>query len=473
MAKKVELERNVRESALGISKQIDINFRNYALYVLENRGIPSFYDGLTNVQRVSLMNAPKSFNKTISLVGSCISNGYHHGDKSLSGAINKLAKPFGCGEQLLIGDGFFGTPVNTEASAARYTSVKINPVINEILNKYMVLNKKNGEDQWEWLRTDAPIGMLTMVVGIAVGYKSTVLPRKLDDIQKFLDGKKNPLIPYFKGFSGKISAYNGLKKTWLIEGVLEIDDLQRTVRITELPPLMKYDSFIKKLSRLAESNIDFTIQNDSSDNVDITLKHKGGCSWDEFTDKLEKMNKLLVTETLVYVKDGSVIEYSDIVDYLTEYKVHRESVKLEKSIYDLKEYNEELQFFKAKLQYLKFMLASKRANAEIEAFLSAYESKIKSRLERTLLRDLSNEALIKTEQLIDDMINTIKAEETTKSDLEISLAKLKEETPIYSKRTTNTRSIDLFHGEESEIDGIAVFGANEEEEIEIESEDNE
>ena len=30
---------------LSISRQIDTNFRNYALYVLENRGIPSFYDG--------------------------------------------------------------------------------------------------------------------------------------------------------------------------------------------------------------------------------------------------------------------------------------------------------------------------------------------------------------------------------------------------------------------------------------------
>ena len=66
MAKKQAVqERNIRESAFGISKQIDINFRNYALYVLEHRGIPSFFDALTNVQRVSLMNAPKTYSKTI------------------------------------------------------------------------------------------------------------------------------------------------------------------------------------------------------------------------------------------------------------------------------------------------------------------------------------------------------------------------------------------------------------------------
>jgi DNA gyrase/topoisomerase IV subunit A len=471
MAKKAVMERNVREAALGISKQIDINFRNYALYVLEHRGIPSFYDALTNVQRVSLINAPKTYSKTISLVGACISNGYHHGDKSLSGAINKLARPFGCGEQLLLGDGFFGTPVNPEASAARYTSVKINPTINEVINKYSVLNKKNDDDQWEWLRTEVPIGLLTTIVGIAVGYKSTVLPRKMEEMQKFLDGKKASLNPYFKGFSGKISAYNGLKKTWLIEGVNEVDEATRSVRVTELPPLMKYDSFIKKLSRFAEGNVDFSIQNDSSDNVDVTLKFKGGCTWDEFKEKVDKMLKILVSETLVFVRDSSVIEYSDIADYLTEFRVHRESVRLEKSTYDLGVYNDELEFLKAKLEYLKFMLAKKRSDTEIETFLSAYVSKTKSRLERILLKDLSNEVLNKTSDLIKEMIKTIAEETKRKSDLEASLDKLQKETPIYSKSTKNTRSIDLFVGEESEIDGIEVFtGEDDEEEEETQEE---
>jgi len=411
------------------------------------------------------MNAPKTFSKTISLVGSCISNGYHHGDKSLSGAINKLAKPFGCGEQLLLGDGFFGTPVNTEASAARYTSVKINPTINEILNKYMVLNRKNNDDQWEWLRTEIPVGLMTMIVGIAVGYKSTVLPRKIEEVQKFLDNKKANLTPYFKGFTGKISAYNGMKKTWLVEGVMEFNPAERTVRVTELPPLMKYDSFIKKLSRLAESSIDFNIQNDSSDNVDITLKLKSGCTWDEFEAKIEKMNKILVTETLVFVKDSAVIEYSEIADYLTEYRVHREAVRLEKSVYDLKVYNEELEFLKAKVEYLKFMLAKKRADAEIETFLSMYVGRIKNRLERILLRDLCTEVLQKTEDLVKEMIATIKNENSVMDNLEKSLAKLKEDTPIYSKRTSNTRStVDLFVGEMEEVDGIEVFGSSDDDE---------
>ena len=225
---------------LNISRQIDTNFRNYALYVLENRGIPSFYDGLTNVQRFILLNAPHSFNKTISLVGSCISDGYHHGDKSLTGAINKLARPFGNSERLLLGDGFFGTPVNQEASAARYTSVKINPTIAEMIRKSEFLNKKNDDGSWESLWIDLPIGLSNTIIGIAVGYKTTVLPRDLNDIQKYLDGKIKEVKPKFKGFNGKIVRYKGLDKSWLIDGVSERNDGDRTIRITELPPLMKF-----------------------------------------------------------------------------------------------------------------------------------------------------------------------------------------------------------------------------------------
>jgi len=65
---------------LNISDQVDVNYRNYAIYTLENRGIPAFDDALTNVQRIILNNAKGSFDKTLSLVGDCIKDGYHHGN---------------------------------------------------------------------------------------------------------------------------------------------------------------------------------------------------------------------------------------------------------------------------------------------------------------------------------------------------------------------------------------------------------
>lgn len=70
----------MKQKPWPIYHHIDKNFREYSLYSLEQRGIPNWYDGLINAQRIALVNAPKSFSKTISLVGECISNGYHHGN---------------------------------------------------------------------------------------------------------------------------------------------------------------------------------------------------------------------------------------------------------------------------------------------------------------------------------------------------------------------------------------------------------
>ena len=82
---------------LNITDQINTQYRTYALYVLQSRGIPNFYDALTPVQRLILENSPNKFNKTIGLGGEVIKTGlYHHGDSSLAGAISKLARPFGC-----------------------------------------------------------------------------------------------------------------------------------------------------------------------------------------------------------------------------------------------------------------------------------------------------------------------------------------------------------------------------------------
>jgi hypothetical protein len=66
---------------LTISDQINKQYRTYALYVLQSRGIPNFYDALTPVQRLILENSPTKYNKTIGLVGEVIKTGlYHHGD---------------------------------------------------------------------------------------------------------------------------------------------------------------------------------------------------------------------------------------------------------------------------------------------------------------------------------------------------------------------------------------------------------
>ena len=445
---------------LPISRQINTNFRNYALYVLEHRGIPSFYDGLTNVQRFIVLNAPSSFNKTISLVGSCISDGYHHGDKSLTGAINKLARPFGCSEQILLGDGFFGTPVNHEASAARYTSIKINPVINEMVRKNSFLQKKNAEGGWDSLYVDLPIGLTNTIVGIAVGYKTTILPRSLKDVEKYLKGKCKEVKPSFIGFTGKITRYKGMDKSWLIEGISTRDEKTKSIKITELPPLMRYGAFLKKLDKILEVYPATRILNNSSTNVDITIFYTAREGYESMCESIEKSIKMLVTETPVFVKDGLVLEYDRIEHYLDDYKYRIAELRLRRTEYYTQICSDELEFNRAKKLYLEFMLEKKRTENEIDKFLSKWESvsNIKRRLESIYLKNLNTQELDRTIKKIAELETELKKNQEELKTSKETYEAMTDPTIVRGKRS-RASNVDLFSDEE-EIDGIEVFGAN-------------
>ena len=224
MARKQDLtkpknkEKTIR---LPISKFIDTKFRDYALYVLTSRGIPSFYDGLTPVQRFILQNTNTTYTKTLSVVGKCFQDSYHHGDSSLEGAINKLARPFGNALQILDGYGFFGSEVSPSPAASRYTSVKLSKIANGILNKYDYLTTKEPDGSYDNFWVDVPLGLTTPIVGIAVGYKTTILPRKLSHIQEYLEGKRKGLKPYFEGFNGTVRKHKGLDRSWFISSNLD------------------------------------------------------------------------------------------------------------------------------------------------------------------------------------------------------------------------------------------------------------
>ena len=464
---------------LPISRQIDTNFRNYALYVLENRGIPSFYDGLTNVQRIIMLNAPHSFNKSLGLVGSCITDGYHHGDKSLTGAINKLARPFGNSEQLLLGDGFFGSPINHEASAARYTSVRINPKIAEVIRKSNFLNEKNDEGAWKPLWVDLPIGLTNTIIGIAVGYATTVLPRDLGDVQKYLDGKAKEVKPKFKNFGGKVSRYKGLDKTWLIEGVSENNPTAKTIRITELPPLMKYGSFLKKIENLI-ANHSIKLTNNSQVNVDILLQFTGTKEeWPVFVEAVEKSIKMIVTETPVFVKDGMVLEYNRIEDYIDDYRYRISELRVKRLEYFKQENVDELQFSIQKEKYLLFMLEGKKSQMitddQIEAFLKTLTKgypNIRRRLESIYLKSLTEQELERTRAKIKELTEELKKQEI---ELNEAISVLAGMTDTSLKRGTTNRSsssANLFIDEE-EIDGIAVFGNSQSADDDEESENYE
>jgi DNA gyrase/topoisomerase IV subunit A len=453
-----------KNNAITIPEQINQDYRKYALYVIQSRGIPNFYDCLTPVQRLILQKAPTAFNKTIGVVGEVFRTQlYHHGDASLSSAISKLARPFGCSDLIMEGDGFFGTPVNPSPSAPRYTSVRIASRYKGIIDEHKDLNVENEEGGFDWLHVTHPIGLSTHIVGIAVGYRSNILPRKFEEIVAYLNGDTSKkLKPHFRNFKGKVSRVDSLRSAWLIEGGFIKDPKLKTIQIANLSPLSRYDSFIDKLNKILEnSGLDYRLDNRSREEVEINLKFK--CSDQEFTDistRIQRETCHIVTENIVLVKDGAVLDYSSIEEYLDQFKVHMEEVLLRRLMKDSFYNDRELEFLEAKLKFLIFMSQKKRTNEEIIDFLKQFITWIKNRLESIQLIKLSSNEIELTKQKILECKQKAKDIRKAIKDQELKCKKVAKDWARDNKKTTKQSSL-LSGGNEGTFNGIAIWSPEE------------
>jgi hypothetical protein len=311
-----------------------------------------------------------------------------------------------------------------------------------------------------------------MIIGIAVGYKTTVLPRDLQDVQKFLDGEIKEVTPKFKNFKGTVKRYQGLNKSWLISGVTQVNESTKTVRVTELPPLMRYSNFLKKLEKVIE-RFSVNMTNNSSTNIDVLLQFRGNPDeWSEFLVAIDKSVKMLITETPVFIKDGLVIEYDRIEDYIEDYKYRLADLKLRRLKHFKNLNQDELLFLIYKEKYLIFMLSKgkMRSDEEVSQFLDSLSSgelanhpQVRRRLEAILLKSLTEQEL----QRVRERIKFLK-EEIKRQEKEIAAAQKAFDKMIDTalKRATHNRStstVNLFE-EEDEIDGIEVFQQEETEE---------
>jgi intein/homing endonuclease len=137
------------ELSINITDQINKRYKEYALYVLQSRGIPNFYDSLTPVQRIVLLNSPSHFGKTIGVVGEVIRTGlYHHGDCiDYDTEIN-----LGDGTQIKIGEWFDNNPDSElivkcfdEKTQEETISIGHSPRIGQVTDEMIIIELENGE----------------------------------------------------------------------------------------------------------------------------------------------------------------------------------------------------------------------------------------------------------------------------------------------------------------------------------------
>jgi DNA gyrase/topoisomerase IV subunit A len=255
---------------------------------------------------------------------------------------------------------------------------------------------------------------------------------------------------------------DSLKSAWLIEGGFSEDVKTKTIQIQNLSPLSRYDSFIDKLNRILDnSGVDYRIDNRSREEVELTVKVK--CSdedYKELSARIKKETQHIVTENIVLVKDGMVLEYSSVEEYLDQFRVHKEEVLLKRLIKDAFYNDRELEFLEAKLKFLIFMSQKKRDNDEIITFLKPFATWIKNRLEAIPLIKLSSNEIELTKQKILEAKQKAKDLKKSIKDQEIIWKKIAKDWSRLTKKTTKQTSL-MGSGSEGSYNGIQIWNPEE------------
>ena len=325
-----------------ISEFLSVEYKEFAMYVIEGRAIPSVIDGFKPTQRKIIhisnqiwKNGSEKTLKVFQLSGKVASDCYyHHGDMSLSNAIITMAQKFKNNAPLLEEDGQFGSLRSPQAGAPRYIGTKLSENFRLIYKDFELLEYKEEEGESiepQFFLPIVPAVLLNGSSGIAVGFASNILNRDIKSIidacVKVLGGKEpGEVKPSLNGFTGDYIQDKENNKRWVIRGKFTRANTT-TVKISELPPSMTYEKYEDILDKLVDDKVIVSYDDNCKDNIDYTIKFTRS-DLDKLDDeKLVKLLKLEESSTEIF---STLDEYgklmifentSDIIKYFVKFRL--------------------------------------------------------------------------------------------------------------------------------------------------------
>jgi len=220
-------------------------FLDYASYVILDRAVPYYEDGLKPVQRRILHTLFEMhdgrYHKVANIIGRTMQ--YHpHGDASIGDALVNLGQK----ELLIDMQGNWGNPFTGDSAAApRYIEGRLTPFALDVLFNPETTqwspsyDGRNNEPLT--LPVKFPLLLAQGVDGIAVGLSTTILPHNfcelIDASIACLRGKSFELYPdFFTGGTIDVSAYNDGLRGGRIKVRAKIEKVDnKTLAIREIP----------------------------------------------------------------------------------------------------------------------------------------------------------------------------------------------------------------------------------------------
>lgn len=326
---------------LSVKQLFDTDVKEYSIYA-NYRAIPNLMDGFKTSQRKVIYGTLKEGNipetgMKVSQLAAGISKitAYHHGEGSLEGAITLMAQDFAGSNNVnfLLPLGQFGNRQSNTPASSRYIFTRLAPSFRELFKVEDDIILDNNIEDGELIEPKMYFPILPTVLingaeGMATGHATNILQYSPEDLKEhvlaLLDEKKaKALIPWFRGFKGKIER-NGAQT--IISGKFEKIN-STTIKVTELPIGVYLDAYKAHLTSLEETGLIKDWENHSNNESFeflLTVPRTTGYEDDETLMKLLKLVAKVKENFTVWKASGDKLKcFATAEDLVAEFVVER------------------------------------------------------------------------------------------------------------------------------------------------------
>ena len=330
-----------------LEKLFDVNFMEYASYVIRERAIPHLDDGLKPVQRRILQSLKDihdgKFHKVANVVGHTMQ--YHpHGDASIYEALVALSH-----RKLLIDtQGNFGNPLTGDPpSAARYIECRLLPIASEILFSDKITRYEDSYDgrrkEPVTLPAKLPLPLILGAEGIAVGMSTRILPHNFAEViqaeKSALLNKEFELFPDFhSGGFMDVSDYKQGNGKIISRARLDLSNPKKII-IRELPCGISTEGLIASIESAARNDkVKISVINDyTAETVEIEIQLPRGIHNQDVIESLYAFTdcQVSVAVNMLLVHKGKPV-HTNVHELIQHHagrlvELLREELKIEKA----------------------------------------------------------------------------------------------------------------------------------------------
>ncbi len=360
-----------------VENVMEDNYLRYSMSVIIDRALPDVRDGLKPVHRRILysmnedgLRSSSRHRKSANVVGAVMGKYHPHGDSSIYDSMVRLAQPWATRYLLVNGQGNFGSMDGDPPAAMRYTEAKMHRLADELLqdiDKETVdfRDTYDGENQEPTvLPAKLPNLLLNGQLGIAVGMATNIPPHNLgevvdatvykidhpdaslDDLLQFIKGPDFPTGGVVYGAASIRNAYATGRGGLITRGIAEIVEGTKKGRqqivITEIPYALNKESLVIKIADLVNAKV-ITGVSDVRDesargNVRIVIDLKKDAYPKKLLNQLYKLTPLQTSfhYNMMALVDGIQPRVLGLVDILGEHIKHRQIVVRRRTEYELR-----------------------------------------------------------------------------------------------------------------------------------------